>query len=101
DSGQREAVHELRVAHPVLARGGVDARDPQPAVVALAVAPIAVGVGVRLDQRLLGALVVRVRLAAEALRQLERRATLLARVQRALDACHLPTPSIRLTRGVS
>src|ERR1700704_5297509 len=62
------------------AGGGVDARDPQAAEVALAVAPVAVGVGVRLHQRLLGALVVRVRLAAEALRQLERRAALLARV---------------------
>ena len=81
DAGQLEAVHELRVAHAVLARGGVDARDPQAAEVALAVAPVAVGVGVGLQQRLLGALVVRVRLAAEALRQLERRAALLARVR--------------------
>ena len=89
DAGQLEAVHELRVAHAVDARGGVDAGDPQPAEVALAVAPVAVGVGVRLEQRLLGALVVRVRLAAEALRQLERRAALLARVDGALDAGHL------------
>ena len=84
---------------PVLARRGVDPRDPQPAEVALAVAPVAVGVGVRLHQRFLGALVVRVRLAAEALRQLERRAALLLRVHRALDAGHEPEPQQLLARA--
>src|SRR4051794_41977565 len=38
DAGELEAVHELSVAHAVLPRGGVDARDPQAAEVALAVA---------------------------------------------------------------
>src|SRR5262249_27279460 len=94
-------VHELRVAHPVGFGRGVDAGDPQAAEVALAVAPVAVGVRVRLHQRLLGALVVRVRLAAVALRQLERRAALLARAKRALDAGHLPPPSLRFPRGTS
>src|SRR5579875_2821330 len=122
DAGEREAVHELRVAHAVLARGGVDAGDPQAAEVALAVAPVAVGVGVRLQQRLLRATVVGVRLAAKALGELERRAPLLARVQGALDARHPRSPPVgaplarraraparlallplssRLTRGVS
>src|SRR2546426_935061 len=82
-------------------RGGVDARDPEAAEVALAIAPVAVGVRIGLHQRLLGALVVGMRLAAEALRQLERRAALLARVDRPLDARHLPTPSMRRTRGMS
>src|SRR5690349_23402419 len=101
DPGQLEAVDEGAVVHAVLARGGVDAGDPQAAEVALAVAAVAVGVGIGLHDRFLGALVVRVRLAAEALGALERRAALLARVDRALDAGHLPTPSSFLTRGVS
>src|SRR5271154_2367036 len=101
DAGQGQAVHELRVAHAVDARSGVDAGDPQPAEVALAVAPVAVGVRVGLQQRLLGALVVGVRLAAEALGLLEYGAALLARADGALDARHLPTPSIRLIRGTS
>ena len=76
-AGQHQTVHERRIAHPVLPRRGVDPRDPQPAEVALAVAPVPVRIGVRLQQRLLRALVVRVRLAAEALRLLEYRAALL------------------------
>src|SRR4051794_8789736 len=92
DAGELEAVHELAVAHAVLARGGVDARDPEAAEVALAVAAVAVRVGVRLHDRFLGALVVAVRLAAEALGALERRAALLAGVDGALDAGHRPLP---------
>src|ERR671923_581835 len=99
DAGELEAVDERAVAHAVLPRGGVDADDPQAAEVALAIAPVAIGVGVGLHDRLLGALVVRVRLAAEALRPLERRATLLAGVDGALDPRHLePAPSSFLTR---
>src|SRR4051812_49783565 len=41
DAGQLEAVHERAVAHAVLARGGVDAGDPEAAEVALAVAAVA------------------------------------------------------------
>src|SRR3954452_6012588 len=88
DAGQLEAVHERAVAHAVLARGGVDAGDPQAAEVALAVAAVAIRVGVRLDEGFLGALVVRLRLAAEALGQRERRPALLLRVDGALDASH-------------
>src|ERR1700684_4231166 len=100
-TGERQAVHELRVAHPVLAGGSIDARDPQPAEVPLAVAPIPVGIGIRLHQRLLGASVVGVRLAAEALRQLECGLALLAGSHRALDPRHLPTPKSFFTRGTS
>ena len=75
-----QAVHELAVAHALLAGGGVDAHDPEAAEVALPVAAVAVRVGVRLEQSLLGALVAGVRLAAEALGPLERGAALLARV---------------------
>src|SRR5215208_6380276 len=101
DAGELEAVHELAVAQAVLARGGVDARDPEAPEVALAVAAIAVRVRVRLHHRFLGALVVAVRLAAEALGALERRAPLLLRVDGPLDARHLPTPRSFLTRLAS
>src|SRR3954452_17097280 len=86
DAGELEAVHERAVAHAVLAGGGVDAGDPQAPEVALAVAPVAVRVGVRLHDRFLGALVVRVRLAAVALGELERLAALLLGVDAALHA---------------
>src|SRR5215212_6705062 len=92
DTGQLEAVHERAVGHPVLARGGVDAGDPEAAEVALAVAAVPVRVGVRLHDGFLRALVRGVRLAAEALRALERRAALLAGVDGALDARHRPLP---------
>src|SRR5436305_1713263 len=59
DARGAQAVHELRIAHSVLAGRRVDARDPQATEVALAVAAIAVGVGLGLEQRLLGALVAR------------------------------------------
>src|SRR3954466_14747695 len=98
DSGQLEPVHELRVAHAVQAGGGVDAGDPQAAEVALAVAAVTVRVGLGLEQGLLRALVVVVRLAAEALRLREDFAPLLAGVYGALDP-HLP--SSFLTRGKS
>src|SRR5512133_2805073 len=54
DAGLAQAVHELRVAHPLAARGGVDADDPQPPEVALAVAPVTVGVGAGALHLLLG-----------------------------------------------
>src|SRR5262245_404916 len=44
DAGLQDAVHELRVGEAVLARGGVDALDPQAAEGALLVAPVAIGV---------------------------------------------------------
>src|SRR4051812_9870593 len=78
--GQAQAVHELAVAHALLAGRGVDALDPQAAELALAVLAVAVGVGARLEQLLLRALVARMLLAAVALGPLENRPALLARV---------------------
>src|SRR5215218_6069398 len=102
DLGQLEAVDELAVGHAVEAGGRVDARDPQAAKVALAVAAVAVRVGVGLGQGLLGALVVGVRLATEALGELQRLATLLLGVDGALDAGHFFfAPRRVLTRGWS
>src|SRR3954469_10284746 len=92
DARQLQAVDERRVRHALGARGGVDARDPEAAEVALAVAAVAVRVGVRLHDRFLGALVGGVRLAAEALCALEHLAALLAGVHGALDAGHRPLP---------
>ena len=93
---------KVAVGHAVLARGGVDALDPQAAEVALAVAAVAVRVRVRLHDRFLGALVVRVGLAAEALGALERRAALLLGVDGALDAGHFVfAPRSFFTRGAS
>src|SRR6185295_13919514 len=80
DAGRLQAVHELAVRHALLARGGVDPHDPEATEVALLVAPVAVRVRIRLEQRLLGALVARVRLAAEPLGPLQGRPALLARV---------------------
>src|ERR1700734_2004469 len=100
-AGERQAVHELRVAHAVEPGRRVDAGDPELAEVALAVAPVAVGVFVGLQQRLLGAPVVRVRLTAEALGLLENCPALLASVDGTLDPGHLPTPNMRFTRGTS
>src|SRR5262249_1811471 len=44
DAGLQDAVHELRVGEPMLARGGVYALDPKSAERTLLVAPVAVGV---------------------------------------------------------
>src|ERR1700756_2284577 len=45
---QLEAVHELRVGEAMLARTGIDPLDPQGAKVALAIAPVAIGIAQRL-----------------------------------------------------
>src|SRR3954470_4146030 len=90
DLGEAQAVHQLAVAHALLAGGRVDALDPQAAELALAVLAVAVGIRARLEQLLLRPLVARVLLAAVALGPLERRAALLARVDRSLDPAHLP-----------
>src|SRR3954463_14018548 len=80
DLGQAQPVHQLAVAHALLAGGGVDALDPQAAELALAVLAVAVRVRAGLEQLLLGPLVTRVLLAAVSLGPLERGAALLARV---------------------
>src|SRR3954449_11772805 len=80
DLGQAQAVHQLAVAHALLAGGGVDALDPQAAELALAVIVVPVGVGAELEQLLLLAPVARMLLAPVPLGPLEGRAALLARV---------------------
>src|SRR3954463_8063193 len=90
DLGEAQAVHQLAVAHALLAGGGVDALDPQAAGLPLLVLAVAVGVRARLEQLLLRPLVARVLLAAVALGPLECGAALLARVYGSLDAAHLP-----------
>src|ERR687895_1932514 len=99
DAGLLQAVHELAVRHALLARGRVDADDPQPPEVTLAVAAVAVGVRVGLEQGLLGPLVALRGLAAVALGPLERGAALLARVDRSLDATHLCNSSVTRLRS--
>src|SRR3954470_20453983 len=94
DLRQAQAVHQLAVAHALLAGGGVDPLDPQAAELALAVLAVAVGVGAGLEQLLLGPLVARVLLAAVALGPREGRPALLARAYRTLDAAHLPSSSL-------
>src|SRR6266850_3523478 len=54
DVGALQARHECAVGHAELAHRSVDARDPQRAKLALAVAAVAVGVLPRLHHRLLG-----------------------------------------------
>src|SRR5690348_5534798 len=86
----------------MLARGRVDPRDPQPAEVALAIAPVAVAVLVGLEDGLLGHLVVPAGVSAVALGERQRRAALLTGVNRALDAGHERfSPSMTLMRGTS
>src|SRR5580658_7708368 len=47
-SGEFDPVHELRIGQPVLARARIDPLDPQGAEIALAVAPVAIGITQRL-----------------------------------------------------
>src|SRR3954453_15296246 len=67
DAGLVEAVDEFGIGHALLARGGVDAGDPQAAEVALAGAPVAVRVGARAHELLVREAVTRVLAAPVAL----------------------------------
>src|ERR1700674_4691016 len=53
-SGLAEAVHELVVGQPRLSRGGVDARDPQRAHLALAAPAVAKRIGEGVKDRFIG-----------------------------------------------
>src|SRR3954453_6275258 len=64
DTGLAQAVDELRVAHALTSRGGVDPDDPEAPEVALSVAPVTVRVCTRAHDLLVREPVVRV-LAAE------------------------------------
>src|SRR5262249_55762421 len=90
---------ELVVREPVLARCGVDAQNPEPPKLALAVLSVAVRVSERMLDLLLGLAIARVLEAPVALRLLENLAALLARVDGSLDAWHrLPDPEQLLDR---
>jgi len=95
DTGELDAVHELRIGQAVLASTGVDALDPQGAKVALAVAPVAIGVAQPLldlfDRDAVG------RAAAPAVTLGELEDLLVASVGRnpAFDACQGSPPQVR------
>src|SRR5262245_43574865 len=57
DAGGLQAADQFSIGQPVLAGGGIDAHDPQPAEVPLLAAAAGVGVIQRLVDRLLGCLV--------------------------------------------
>src|ERR1700758_3444657 len=88
DARRLQSLHETVVGQPVRARGGVDALDPEAAEVALAVLAVAVGIGHRVEDLLLGLAVEPGPLAPVALRTLEDNPALLLGVKRTLDACH-------------
>src|SRR3954451_4034453 len=93
DLGFAQAVHQFRVAHALEPRGGVDAGDPEAAEGPLFVTPVAVGVHARPLHLLFGKAVGGVLASEVALRFLQHLAALLARVDGALDAAHLPPRS--------
>src|SRR2546425_13262081 len=78
DLGLAAAGDELVVREPVLPRRGVDPQDPESAELALAVLPVAVGVGERVLDLLLRLAVGRVLEAPVALGLFEHLAALLA-----------------------
>src|SRR4029077_2203105 len=84
DPGLVEAVDQLRVAHALEPRGGVDAGDPEAPELALAVAAVAVCVHPRALHLLFGEAVGGMLAAVVALRFLEHLAPLLFRVDGAL-----------------
>src|SRR5690606_35082657 len=71
DAGLVQAVDQLAVGEPVLARGGVDARDPQAAEIALALLAVAIGVDPGALDRLASDLEQTVARAGVALRLLQ------------------------------
>src|SRR5919202_1528889 len=93
DAGELEALHEPVVGHVVLAGRGVDAGGPQLAEVTLADLAVAVLVGGRVEDLLLGLAVQPGPLAAVAAGRLEGRPALLLGVDRPLHACHWRAPS--------
>src|SRR5436309_2559801 len=92
DTGVLQSVHEGRVAHAVLARGGADPRDPQPPELALAVAAVAVRVRPRVHDLFLGHPEPLAARAVVALGLLEDLAALLPRVDGAFHPGHRLLP---------
>src|SRR4051812_48541336 len=92
DAGDLEALDEAVVRHAVLAGGGVDALDPQPAEVALARLAVAVGVDEGVGDLLLRLAVQPRALPAVTAGELEDLSALLVGVDRPLHACHVMSP---------
>src|SRR5690606_33390399 len=94
DTRGLEALDEAVVGHALGADRSVDALDPQPAEVTLARLAVAVVVGERVGDLLLGLAVQARTLAAVAAGALEGCPALLVGVDRPLDACHVLSPLV-------
>src|SRR3954468_23103168 len=99
DAGELEPLHEPVVGHVVQPGRGVDAGDPQLAEVTLARLAVAVVVGRRVEQLLLGLAVQPRTLTAVTGGGLEGRPALLLGVDRPLHACHVSTPVFSSVEG--
>src|SRR4051794_9445055 len=91
DPGGLQAVHEPRVGDPVGSDARVDARDPEPAELCLAVAPVAVGVHAGVVHLLLREAIAHATAAGIALGGRKRLAALLLRVDGSFHSCHRVT----------
>src|ERR1700704_925238 len=87
-SGLAKAVHELVVRQPRLARGGVDACDPEGAHLALAPPAVAEGIGKGVQDRLVGGPKEQLLGKAETLRPVEDRLVTAMCRYAALDSRH-------------
>src|SRR5215472_1717499 len=97
DARLAQAEHEPVVGQAALPRGRVDARDPEPAEVPLALAPVAERVRQRVQQRLVGGTEQQLPRVAEAPGPLQDRAVLAVGDDATLDPSHGYTPSERRT----
>src|SRR5437868_4622534 len=88
DLGDPETGHEPGVRHVVLAAGGVDPHDPQPAELALADPAVAEGVVPGVHDLLIGGLVTPAFVAVVALGRIENGAAVLLAVNGAFDPGH-------------
>src|ERR1700693_1571836 len=84
-----QTVDEPRVTEPLAPRCGVDPRDPERPEVALADAPVAIGIVQRMEQRLVGDAVVATPRGAEALHELHHFTAVFDLVESAFDPCHV------------
>src|SRR5262249_49552240 len=91
DLGRLQAGHESRVRDVVLAASGVDANDPEPPELALARAPVAVGVPERVHDLLVRLAEVTAARTGVTLRFLEDCAAVLLATDGTLHPCHRTT----------
>src|SRR5438552_17528922 len=87
-SGLAKAVHQLVVGQPRLTRGGVDARDPERAHLALAAAAVPERIRERVQRRLVGGSEEQLLGRADTLGAVKARLVTAMRGDAALDACH-------------